>query len=311
MNIIVSRFAVGSHLNNNQQKKVTEKVNELPGVLQCKFNDDAKSFNVTFDDDLCSEEEINQVLRHQSMKLKEGAEFGFISYLVILALFLLLFLLNKNYLRVEGQDIIILVVAAVCGIFSPFYRIRYNQEFRDLSNISQKLFTDLRTSRSILFILGRVTAFTALGFFWGALGSLLRVMGPLYPIVQIFCGAVMVFLGLYMMGVKQFSVFHKYLPIFLRIRYADSDYLFITGLKSAFIPGIIPQGLQLFAFGYGDPRITTLLFLIFILASIPFMLSYDVIKNNISAQVVNHSSLATGGFMIILAIILLLVPFLT
>jgi len=310
MNILKSTFTLEKSVPPSIARTLRDEVGRLPGVLQCTLKRDHKSYAVTFDSELCKEEEINRVLLAFEDEKNEGMEFNFLSFLVIFVLFLVLTLINMKILRVSGIKTHLYILAAIIGVFAPFYQIRFDEEFREISNYSQKLFNTVRTSRSILFILGRLFGYTLIGLAFGYLGSLLKHIPIAFPLFQLIASAYVISLGLYILGVKGFRKVHRSLPYFRKGKIISSNML-KTGLLSCLIPTITVQVMQIFAVAYGNPLFGALLLFIYTLSTIPFMVSNDVIAKTVGKSRISKASATSGIFVIFMGMILLLTGLMT
>lgn len=182
MNIITSTFSVVKPVFDNQTKFIEDKVSKLPGVLQCKINKDYRAFVVTYDSELCKEEDINRIIENSELDSSASMEFSLVSFLFISTFFILLFLLNLKFNHISNLLTILFILVIFIGSLSPFYQIRYDEEFKEISGYTKILFKDPLISKSILFHLGRILGFTVLGLILGYLGSLLKFSLVLFQI---------------------------------------------------------------------------------------------------------------------------------
>lgn len=304
MHIMESSFAMKKPLTPQDYYRIEKKINQLPGVLKSQKNRDYRSIIIAYDCELCSEEEINAVIG--SMDPDENAGFSFISIIVILVVYTSLFILNVETTQISQREVGIYILAAALGIFTPFYKLRYDEEFGSMAAVSQRLFNNPAISRNPLFILGRVFMITLLGGVWAYLGYLVKMSFSWFPLLQVAISLYMIILALYVLGVKNLRAFHTSLPIFMKNWTDRPRNRFYLGVKSAFIPGITLQILQLFSFGLGLTRVGLLSMFLYITSTIPFMMSHQVITHAVPKEILDKVSRTIGFFVLILAFILIL-----
>jgi sulfite exporter TauE/SafE len=305
MNIITSTFSVVKPIIENQSKFIEDKVSKLPGVLQCKTNRDYKAYVVTYDSELCKEEDINRIIENPELNSSDKLEFSLVSFLFIAMFFIILFLLNMKFHHVSNLLTTLFIIIIFIGSLAPFYQIRYDEEFKEISGYTKILFDDPAISKNVLFHLGRILGFTFLGLVLGYLGSLIKPSAVSFQIFQILAAAYILALGLYICGVKSFKRLHRLLPIVTKLKITSGN-KFLIGLKSCFIPTIPLQVMQIFAAATGSPRFGAAVLFIFTLAIIPNGLSNQVITHTVGESRVAKSSAVTGVFVLVLGAFILL-----
>lgn len=299
MNIIISTFSVKKTTLEIQTKFIEEKVSKLPGVLQCKVNKDHKAYVVTYDSDLCKEEDINRIIENPELSSIDKMEFSLVSFLLIAMFFIFLYLLNLRFHHISDLQTTLFVLIIFIGSFAPFYQIRYDEEFKEISGFTKTLFDDPKISKNVLFHLGRVLGFTFIGLLWGYVGSLIKFSAVLFQIFQILAVAYILALGLYICGIKIFKRLHRLLPIVTKLKIATGN-KFLIGLKSCLIPTIPLQVMQILAAATGSPRFGAAILFIFTLAVIPNALSNQVIARTVGESRVAKSSAVTGFLILVL-----------
>ena len=305
MNIITSTFSVVKPVFDNQTKFIEDKVSKLPGVLQCKINKDYRAFVVTYDSELCKEEDINRIIENSELDSSASMEFSLVSFLFISTFFILLFLLNLKFNHISNLLTILFILVIFIGSLSPFYQIRYDEEFKEISGYTKILFKDPLISKSILFHLGRILGFTVLGLILGYLGSLLKFSLVLFQIFQILASFYILALGLYICGIKMFKRLHRLLPIATKLKISSGN-KFLIGLKSCLIPTITLQVMQIFASATGSPRFGAAILFTFTLATIPNALSNKVITHTVGESRVAKASATSGILVLVLGLFMLL-----
>ena len=304
MNIIISTFSVKKPTLETQTKFIEEKVSKLPGVLQCKVNKDRRAYVVTYDSDLCIEEDINRIIENPELSSIDKMEYSVVSFLFIALFFILLYLLNLRFHHVNDLRTTLFILIIFIGSLSPFYQIRYDEEFKEISGFTKTLFNDTKISKSVSFHLGRVLGFTFIGLILGYLGSLIKFSTVLFQIFQILALAYILSLGLYICGVKVFKRLHRLLPIVTKLK-INTGSNFLIGLKSCFIPTIPLQVMQILAASTGSARFGAAIMFVFTLAVIPNALSHQVITRTVGESRVAKSSAVTGLLILIMGLFIL------
>lgn len=174
MNIIISTFSVRKPILDIPSKLIAEKVSKLPGVLHCKVSKDHKAYVVTYDSELCKEEDINWIIENPELSSTDKMEFSLVSFLFITMFFILLFILNMKFHHISNSLVALFVLIIFIGSLAPFYQIRYDEEFKEISGFTKTLFSDTKISKNVIFHLGRIFGFTMIGVIFGYLGSLLK-----------------------------------------------------------------------------------------------------------------------------------------
>ncbi|MGB4589913.1 MAG: sulfite exporter TauE/SafE family protein [Clostridiaceae bacterium] len=304
MNIITSTFSVVKPILENQNKFIEDKVSKLPGVLQCKINKDYKAYVVTYDSELCIEEDINRIIENPELNSSDKMEFSLVSFLFISMFFIILFLLNLKFKHINSFQTFLFVLVIFIGSLTPFYQIKYDDEFKEISEYINFLFSNTKISKSTLFHIGRVLGFTLIGLVFGYIGSLIKTSAFFFPIFQILASIYILALGLYICGIKVFKRVHRSLPFVTEHRIVSGN-KFVIGLKSCLIPSITIQVMQIFAGATGSPQFGASVLFIFTLATIPNGISNHIITHTLGELRVAKASAASGILVLILGFFIL------
>ena len=305
MNIITSTFSVVKPALENQTKFIEDKVSKLPGVLQCKINKDYKAYVVTYDSELCKEEDINWIIENSELISSDRMEFSLVSFFFISIFFIILFLLNLKFNHISNLLTILFILVIFVGSLAPFYHIKNDEEFKGITELNKLLFNDPRISKSILFHLGRIFGFTVMGLVLGYLGSLFKPTTVIFQGYQILASIYILLLGLYICGIKVLKRVHRLLPIVTKLEIVSRN-TFVIGLQSCLIPSITLQAMQIFASATGSPRFGSAILFTFTLATIPNALSNQVIAHTVGESRVAKASAISGILVSVLGLFILL-----
>jgi sulfite exporter TauE/SafE/copper chaperone CopZ len=171
---------------------------------------------------------------------------------------------------------------AVTGGLLVAMAARYNQAHQNLTPAQ-------RFRPHLYFNVGRVVSYTLLGGMVGALGSTFSLSPGLNALLIILASAIMIFLGLQMVGiVPQFAL--RMPKSFLNKIHDLSERrtkgsAFALGTATFFLPCGFTQALQLYVLAQGNFEVGALTMLAFALGTLPALLSLSAV-----------SSMATGAF---------------
>jgi sulfite exporter TauE/SafE len=174
---------------------------------------------------------------------------------------------------------------AVTGGLLVAVAAKYNEASRNLTSVQ-------RLKPLIYFNVGRVMSYTLLGGAIGALGSALTLSPAVNGILTLAASAVMILLGLQMLGV--FPSLTRFMPTMPKaISHRIHDWAesgtqrsaFLLGAATFFLPCGFTQALQLYVLAKGSFATGALTMLAFSLGTLPALLSLSAV-----------SSFATGAF---------------
>jgi len=134
---------------------------------------------------------------------------------------------------------------------------------------------------SLLYNLGRVAGYTAVGALVGALGAILTPTGVFKGVIQLVAGIFMVVMGLSMLGVLP----TLRLPIkALNLDTHRSKGPLVIGLLNALMPCGPLQAMQLYALSTGSALVGALSMLAFALGTAPLMLALGALGTSLSRR---------------------------
>ncbi len=151
----------------------------------------------------------------------------------------------------------------------------------DLKNESASKVSVIKPS--LLYNLGRVISYTAIGFVLGAVGMLLTggsgdgIPMLLQGLLKIITGIFMVIMGINMLGVfpflRRFQIrFPQKSAMKINAKKRSEKRPFVVGLLNGFMPCGPMQSMQIIALGSGNPISGALAMLMFSLGTVPLML---------------------------------------
>lgn len=185
---------------------------------------------------------------------------------------------------------------AMCGGINLSQCIPTNTE----SNIQGNQLSSIKPS--VLYNVGRIISYTAIGAIVGTLGSVISFSGEVKSIVQIIAGIFMVIMGLNMLNI--FPWLRKLNPripkIFTRkihVNKSNNSPLYV-GLLNGLMPCGPLQAMQLYALSTGNPVKGALSMFLFSLGTVPLMFGLGVLSSILS-QKFTRKVMSVGSALVV------------
>jgi sulfite exporter TauE/SafE/copper chaperone CopZ len=156
---------------------------------------------------------------------------------------------------------------------------------------------------SLLYNLGRILSYTAIGGVVGALGSIIALSGGFKGAIQLIAGVFMIMMGAHMLGIfPQVLRFSPQMPgIFARRIDAEKDKskspLYI-GLLNGLMPCGPLQAMQLYALSTGSLTRGALSMMLFSLGTLPLMFGLGALSSILSKKF-THKVMTAGAVLVI------------
>lgn len=155
---------------------------------------------------------------------------------------------------------------------------------------------------SLLYNLGRLSAYTLLGGLVGAIGSIFALTLAAKAVITLTAAFLMILMGLSMAGLTPFSLSF---PPSWRQRLPQSNRPFLIGLLNALMPCGPLQTMQLYALGTGSFAAGAISMLAFSLGTVPLMLFFGFfagfINKSYSSQIVRFSGVLVIALGLVMA----------
>ncbi|MDF2941682.1 MAG: Heavy metal transporter [Herbinix sp.] len=159
---------------------------------------------------------------------------------------------------------------------------------------------------SLLYNLGRVISYTAIGAVVGAIGSVVSFSGTMKGIVQILAGVFMVIMGLNMLNI--FPWLRKFNPrmpkIFAKKIYAQrsSNSPLYIGLLNGLMPCGPLQAMQLYALSTGSPIKGAVSMFLFSVGTVPLMFAFGALSSFLSKKFTSKMLTASAILVVVLGV---------
>ncbi len=151
---------------------------------------------------------------------------------------------------------------------------------------------------SFLYNLGRVVAYTTVGFAVGAAGSVFSLSNTMQGVLKLVAGLFMVIMGINMLGIFPWlRRFTPSLPGLGRLKPKQGSSPLVIGLLNGLMPCGPLQAMQLYALSTGSAVMGALSMLLFSLGTVPLMLLFGAAGNMLSRS--NAKKLMSAGAVLV------------
>jgi sulfite exporter TauE/SafE len=155
---------------------------------------------------------------------------------------------------------------------------------------------------SVLYNLGRVISYTAVGFAVGALGSVITFTNTAQGVLKLVAGVFMVVMGVNMLGI--FPWLRRFTPHMPKIfarginqRKSKSGSPLIVGMLNGLMPCGPLQAMQIYALSTGNPFAGALSMFLFSLGTTPLMFGLGALSSVLSKKF-THKVMTAGAALV-------------
>lgn len=296
MTLITKQFHIGGMTCANCQNRIKQKLTGLRGIKKVSVSYQTGIAQIVYDPSLVSLNRVKAVIEELGYEVlpEDGGTkrnlFRMIGFLgVILALYVLLEQLGILNLLVPSQladstmgygmlFVVGLLTSVHCIAMCGGINLSQCLPVSDQPDGVQKRSA---FAPSLLYNLGRVVSYTVIGFLLGLVGLLLGggsgVPVLLQGVLKLFAGAVMVIMGINMLGLFPWlRRLNLKMPDFIAKRIGKKKAAdrrpFVIGLLNGLMPCGPLQSMQILALASGNPFAGALSMLLFSLGTVPLML---------------------------------------
>lgn len=327
-NLITKTILIDGMTCANCENRIENKLKKTTGIVSIKVSYSSSTAKVTFDLNVIKLEKIEKIIEGLDYTIKKSVLNGKnivadkknnINQLIgigiiVLAVFIIgkhfgLFNIFNNFPQAKegvGYGVLFLIglltsihCVAMCG------GINLSQCVSKYSIKSEK---SLNLRPSILYNLGRVISYTAIGGVVGGIGSVISFSGMAKGIVAIVAGIFMVIMGLNMLNVfPQLRKFNIRMPkIFARKINDEKNRVSNSPLYVGLFNGLMPcgplQAMQLYALSTGNPIKGALSMLLFSLGTVPLMFGLGTLSSFLSKKFTSKMLQVSSILVIVLGI---------
>jgi sulfite exporter TauE/SafE/copper chaperone CopZ len=317
--IKTKKLRIGGMTCVNCQNKIEKKLRNTAGIKKAEVSYNAGTAVITYDTDIISLKNIAEIIESLDYKMlteKEQPEPDlnrFIGILIIIASFYMILqhfgilnLLAPGKLAEVNMGYGMLFViglvtslhcVAMCGGINLSQCIPYGGKEEEKRN----RFSALKPT--LLYNLGRVLSYTAVGFIVGAFGSVITFSNTLQGVLKLVAGVFMVIMGINMLGILPgLHPFNPRMPkLFARKIYkrkANSKSPLIVGLLNGLMPCGPLQAMQIYALSTGNPFAGAFSMFLFSLGTVPLMFGLGAFSTVIGKKFA-HKVMTAGGVLVV------------
>lgn len=278
----------------NCEKRIRERVMELPGVDAVDIKYTKENAVITFDNSKISIENIIEEIDKLGYKasITNNSYVQIASFLIIL---IAVYIIAKHlgWLQIfnlfpEIETSFSLGMLFVIGLLTSVHCIAMCGGI----NLTQSTMAAEKNSSliysNIAYNSGRVISYTVIGGIVGAAGSVISFNGALRGVVSIVVGLIMIMTALTMLGVfRPFRRIKLRLPAGIYKRLSGNRRRrssFFIGLINGFMPCGPLQSMQIYALSAGSALMGTLSMFVFSLGTVPLMLGFGMLSGRLNKK---------------------------
>jgi sulfite exporter TauE/SafE len=303
----------------NCQNKIERKLKNTAGVSDASVRWSAGSATVTFDERTLTERELGAVITRLGYSVSERAGGSDHARAAALAMLILaLYILARQFgltalwgggarLAETGMGYGMLFVT---GLFTSVHCVAMCGGI----NLSQCIPSGAlggggALRPGLLYNLGRVVSYTAVGALVGALGSVVSFSGWARGLVQLIAGVFMVVMGLNMLSLfPSLRRLTPRLPRFLADRVEAAKLSGKSPLIVGLLNGLMPcgplQAMQLYALSAGSPARGAVSMLLFSLGTVPLMFGLGALSSVLSRKFTGRIMTAGAVLVVVLGLMM-------
>lgn len=272
----------------NCQEKITAKLSNTAGIKKANVRYRTGDAVIVYDEDLLSLKDICGVIQRlgyavvtdkssSGMRTAGFVVIIFSLYVLLMYSGLLNYLVPSQLAEVNMSYGMLFMIGlltsvhcmAMCGGITLSQCIPVKEKTE-----TQGLFSTIKPT--LLYNLGRVSAYTAVGFLVGALGSVITISNMLQGLLKLAAGLLMLIMGFNMLGIfpglRRLNVhMPRSFGRFVNKRRADGTNPFVVGILNGLMPCGPLQAMQIYALSTGSPLTGALSMLLFSLGTVPLM----------------------------------------
>ncbi len=305
MNIKKERIKVYEMTCASCEKRVEKAVTQLDGVLTAKASYSGQFVDVEYDEEICSTNKIKAAITGAGYSTKGSNDYKFMGILIVAATVIILGLKTGGFDMEAKLANASYAILFVVGVLTSLHCVGMCGGIMLSQSLSSESKNRLEAIQpALMYNMGRVVSYTALGGLIGALGSVFSLSITAKAAMQLIAGVFMIMMGFNMAGFSAFRKFNIKLPASLCKVKSKSGSPFIVGLLNGLMPCGPLQTMQIFALGSGSAVKGALAMLVFSLGTVPLMLAFGALSGLLSKGYTKKILKFSGVLIIILGLIM-------
>jgi uncharacterized protein len=297
------------------EKRIITAVRKLNGVMFATASFPKKQAEISIDSSKISESEIKKAIENEGYAVREsgGQKQSFAKvipvFLIILAVyFIMKYAIGLDFFNLIPQidSTISLAALFVTGIFTSVHCIAMCGGI----NLSQSVGKDdgekSKIRKPLLYNLGRIVSYTAIGGIVGGLGSVLFISITVKGVIMLVAAVFMILMGLSMLG---------WLPSWLVPRMPKKILIdankakkgkgpFVVGLLNGLLPCGPLQAMQIYALSPGSVLMGAASMFLFSLGTVPLMLGAGFIFSMLKGRFTRGITRVSAILVILIAVVM-------
>jgi sulfite exporter TauE/SafE/copper chaperone CopZ len=330
-NMVTKTILIENMTCVNCENIIERELSKTEGIEHVKASYSAGTTTITYDENVINSEKIEEELLKHDYYVKKEATVKFgkteqvvkqVDYTNVIAVAVIIFALytvanrfgllnifNAFPVAKDGMGYGMLFLigvltsvhcVAMCGGICLSQCVPKTSD----SSVRESKFTAMRPS--LLYNLGRVISYTAIGGIVGAIGSVVSFSGAMKGIVQILAGVFMVIMGVNMLNI--FPWLRKFNPrmpkVFAKKIYAHkrSNSPLYIGLLNGLMPCGPLQAMQLYALSTGSPIKGAISMFLFSVGTVPLMFAFGALSSFLSKKFTSKMMTASAVLVVVLGV---------
>ncbi len=318
LGISTKRLRIGGMTCVSCQNKIEKKLLSTAGVISAKVSYGAGTADITYDTDIICLKDIGAIIGKlgyealgEAGQHRRGAGRAAGLLIIIVSLYMLLQQLGILNLPAPGrlaEGNMGYGMLFVIGLFTSVHclamcgGINLSQCIPSCKDVRGQSSGTAALRPSLLYNLGRVVSYTAVGFIVGALGSAITFTGAMQGALKLIAGVFMVIMGVNMLGI--FPWLRKIAPRMPRLfagraseDKAGGKSPLIVGLLNGLMPCGPLQAMQIYALSTGNPFEGALSMLFFSLGTVPLMFGLGALSSALGRKF-THKTMTVGAVLV-------------
>lgn len=287
------------------EKRVERTVKKLEGVKNVQASFSGQFADIEFDEDQCTLSLLKDAIRQAGYSTDGSKGYKFIGIFIIVAAIVLLGINTGSFNMEEKLNSASYAVLFVVGLITSLHCVGMCGGIMLSQTIGKEKNNRWDAVKpSLLYNLGRVTAYTIIGGVIGAIGSVFSLSLAAKAGLQIFAGAFMMIMGFNMAGFRLFRKLHLKLPAFACKTVKMPRTPFLVGFLNGLMPCGPLQTMQIYALGTGSALTGALSMFMFSIGTVPLMLSFGALSGLLSNGYTKKILKFSGILIIVLGLIM-------
>ncbi|MGN0587095.1 MAG: sulfite exporter TauE/SafE family protein [Oscillospiraceae bacterium] len=295
------------------ESRLEKRISAIEGVSSAKASFTENKITVTFDEELCSCEDIIKAVEGEGYSLKKEKSGGASDAVSVIIIVIGVYVIAKalgiaNVFRYfpEAREGMSYAALFAVGSLTSVHCAAMCGGINLTASVGGK--SDRSVQSALLYNLGRVISYTLIGAVLGGIGSAAAVSVKARAVVGLIAGVFMIIMGLNMLGsfgfLRKLSV--RMPKSLIKKLYGGKNHgSFYIGLINGFMPCGPLQSMQLFAIASGSAVQGALSMLFFSLGTVPLMLFFGAVAGKLKKSFKHKMTAASAALILIFGIVMI------